>query len=73
MKLRYLDGTEDDDSLFDRSDDEQAAMVARMMGLRPDPDYWPEDVIQNLLSVRRLEGKAKFHTELRSMMTPGGR
>lgn len=70
MKLKYRDGTEDEDNLFDRPDDEQRAFVARCMNLSPDPDYWPEDVIENLLCVRRLDGKPAFHRRLQQMLSP---
>jgi hypothetical protein len=73
MLLKYRDGKEANDDLFDRPLAEQHAFVAKCLGCPPDEDYWPHDSIERLLAIRMNEGIWPFHEELNRMMSPGGR
>jgi hypothetical protein len=73
MWLKYIDGTEGNDSLFDLSPEWQRLHVARCMDCNPDePAGWPTQVIDDLLALRRSRGKKAFHIELRRLMSPEG-
>jgi hypothetical protein len=72
MLLRYRDGTEDDDRMFDLPIDQQREHVARAMGLGPNwvKDGGWERLIDTLLSVRRNDGKPSFYREIGRMLSP---
>jgi hypothetical protein len=72
MRLKYIDGTEGDDSLFDLSLDWQRLHVARCMDCNPDePAGWPTNIIDELLTLRRNKGKEAFYRELGRMLSAG--
>lgn len=71
MKVRYRDGTEADDPLFDSPLDEQRAYVARAMGLHPGaPSSWPIGTIDHLLGLRQYEGAQRYFIEMERMLHP---
>lgn len=71
MKVKYPNGTEADDPLFDRPLNEQRAYVARAMGLKPDtPDDWPIQTIDHLLGLRQHYGVQRYFVEMGRMMNP---
>lgn len=71
MKLQYLDGTEDDDDLFDRPIAEQHTYMATVLGMNPTtPDDWPVDAFDRLLAMRRIKGKPAFYREVGRMLSP---
>ena len=70
MQLKYRDGTEGNDSLFDMSPNWQRLHVARCLDCNPDePAGWPTRVIDELLTLRREQGKEKFYTEIGRMLS----
>lgn len=70
MKLRYLDGTEDDDPIFDRSEDDQRTYMARIIGCNPGfPEGWPLLIIDDLLNLRRTRGKPAFYREIGRLLS----
>lgn len=72
MRLRYRDGTEDDDELFNMLPESQRMYVARCIGLGPNwvKDSQWERTIDLLLSIRRHDGKSSFYREVGRMMSP---
>jgi hypothetical protein len=72
MKLRYRDGSEDEDALFDMLPESQRQYVARCINLGPNwvKDPMWERMIDTLLSVRRNDGKASFYREVGRMLSP---
>lgn len=70
MKMKYLDGKEANDDLFDRSLPQQRAYVARAMNLNPSEDGWPVDILDRLLAVRRANGREAFYREIGRMLSP---
>lgn len=71
MLMKYRDGTQGDDYLFDQPEDLHRVYVAGCMGLNwSNPDDWPIETIDQLLYVRKTEGLKAFHLELRRTMSP---
>ena len=70
MRMTYRNGRSSVDDLFDQPDEVQRAHVARCMNLDPGAADWPMDAINNLLAIRRLDGKEAFYRELGRMMSP---
>lgn len=68
MHLKYRDGTEFDDGLFDLDVATQRQIMAAEMGLNPNTPYtWPVGTLDKLLGIRRLDGVLPFHAELQRM------
>lgn len=66
MLMKYRDGTQGDDYLFDQPEDLHRAYVAGCMGLNPaTPGDWPMATIERLLFIRQNDGLKAFHSELR--------
>ena len=72
MKIRYSDGSEDDDRLFDLPLDRQRQYIARCIMLGPgwiNEPMWTR-IIDTLISVRRNDGKSSFYREIGRMLSP---
>jgi hypothetical protein len=71
MLMKYRDGTEGDDYLFDQPKDLHHAYVAGCMNLDPaHPEDWPMAEIERLLFIRENDGLKAFHRELRRTLSP---
>ena len=71
MKLKYMEGGECDDALFDKPLAEQHLYIAKMINMNPnDPSDWTIEIFDRLLSIRRLHGKEKFYREIGQMLSP---
>ena len=71
MLLKYLDGTEEDDRLFDLNPEEQKLYMAQVLGMNPaTPDDWPVDTFDRLLAIRRVKGRPEFYREVGRMLSP---
>lgn len=71
MLLKYRDGTEADDMLFDLPKEGQNQYVARCLGFDPDtPKTWPFDTIERLLGLRRTQGEEAFFRDITRMLVP---
>jgi hypothetical protein len=70
MLMTYRDGRTAEDDLFDQPEDVQRAYIAQCMNLNPStPEDWPMGVINNMLALRRLDGRKRFYKELGRMLS----
>ena len=66
MLMKYRDGTQGNDYLFDLPDELHRDYVAGCMGLSPwDRTSWPMSEIERLIFIRQYDGLKAFHRELR--------
>lgn len=71
MLMKYRDGTQGDDYLFDQPEDLHRVYIAGYMNLNPaTPENWPMALIERLLFIRRNDGLKAFHAELRRTLSP---
>lgn len=71
MLMKYRDGTQGDDPLFDQPEDLHRVYIAGCMALNPaDRENWPMATIERLLFIRQNDGLKAFHRELRQTVSP---
>lgn len=71
MLMKYRDGTQEDDYLFDQPEDLHRVYIAGCLSLNPAaPEDWPMDLIERLLFIRQYDGLKAFHRELRRTLSP---
>jgi len=71
MLMKYRDGTQGDDYLFDQPEDLHRVYIAGCLNLNPaTPEDWSMALIEHLLFIRQNDGLKAFHAELRRTLSP---